>query len=174
MDRNVETLAKRVKLRRKQRGLSQGALAEASGLKQPDISKIELGLIQKTTAIARLADALGVSAKWLEFGTGSPEDPQPAELASEQVSLTLTDDAEVQLMMAMRTLMPDDRQRISAEIFAKAEEMRRHAEFIMRNPLTHAPYYQAIGRTTRLKTNEPASPAPKPAGKNDPPPPSAR
>lgn len=71
-----DTLGRRVAHARKQRGLTQAGLAKASGLKQPDISKIELGLIQKTTGIARLAQALHVPVDWLELGTG-PEPTWP-------------------------------------------------------------------------------------------------
>lgn len=66
-----DTLARRVAFARKERGMTQAGLAKASGLKQPDISKIELGLIQKTTGIARLAQALGVPVDWLEQGLGA-------------------------------------------------------------------------------------------------------
>lgn len=71
MARPVETLAQRLKLARQQRKLSQIQLAEASGMKQGDISKIETGRIQQTTGIARLAAALGVSPLWLEMGEGA-------------------------------------------------------------------------------------------------------
>ncbi len=70
MDRDTDTLARRLRLARKKRGLSQGELATKAGLKQPDISKIELGLIEKTTGIARLSRVLGVTAEWLESGDG--------------------------------------------------------------------------------------------------------
>lgn len=70
----LDTLGRRVAHARKQRGLTQAGLAMASGLKQPDISKIELGLIQRTTGIARLAVALQVPVDWLELGAG--DEPQ--------------------------------------------------------------------------------------------------
>lgn len=66
----LDTLGRRVAHARKQRKMTQAGLAKASGLKQPDISKIELGLIQKTTGIARLANALHVPVAWLEEGLG--------------------------------------------------------------------------------------------------------
>lgn len=73
--RPVETLGQRLKLARTRLGLTQGQLADAAGEKQPNISKLELGTIQETAAIARLADALGVSARWLERGdeNGAPD-----------------------------------------------------------------------------------------------------
>jgi len=66
----LDTLGRRVAHARKQRKMTQAGLAKASGLKQPDISKIELGLILKTTGIARLAGALQVPVAWLEEGQG--------------------------------------------------------------------------------------------------------
>lgn len=49
-------------------------LAARSGLRQPDVSKIERGKIQQTTGIARLAAALDVSPLWLELGDGGAPD----------------------------------------------------------------------------------------------------
>lgn len=160
MDRNVETLAKRVKLMRTRRGLSQAALAQATGLKQPDISKIELGLIEKTTGIARLAEALAVSAKWLEFGVGEPETDREAIDGSPR--LEVTDEQEIQLLQAFRALLPDDQGRIAAEIMAKAEEMRRHAAFLLDRALVQPPYFQSIARVTRAAADEPAPGPDKP------------
>jgi transcriptional regulator with XRE-family HTH domain len=71
---SLDTLAARTKRAREQRGMTQGELAEAVGMKQPDISKIERGLIQKTTGIARIASALRVPVLWLEIGDGHEPD----------------------------------------------------------------------------------------------------
>lgn len=70
----IETLGQRVHLARTRRGLTQTALAKAADMKQPDISKIELGLIQQTLGIARLAAALLVPVGWLEKGQGKEPD----------------------------------------------------------------------------------------------------
>jgi transcriptional regulator with XRE-family HTH domain len=66
----MESLAKRVKARRRELKLNQSQVAELAGLKQPDISKIELGLIQKTTEILGLARALQCNPDWLATGEG--------------------------------------------------------------------------------------------------------
>lgn len=66
----MDTLAKRVRLARKFRKLSQDQLAVLSGLKQPDISKIERGEILKTTGLLALARALQCSPNWLDTGDG--------------------------------------------------------------------------------------------------------
>jgi len=66
----MDTLAKRVRSARKYRKLSQDELAELSGLKQPDISKIERGDILKTTGLLALARALRCAPDWLDTGDG--------------------------------------------------------------------------------------------------------
>lgn len=72
-NKKMDTLAKRVKFRRKTLKLTQDKVAELSGLKQPDISKIELGRIQQTTEILGLARALKCNPDWLESETGPME-----------------------------------------------------------------------------------------------------
>ena len=69
--RPVTTLAQRLRLARKARKLTQDQLAQAAGENQPNISKLELGTISQTTAIARIADALRVPVRWLELGEGA-------------------------------------------------------------------------------------------------------
>ena len=70
----MTTFAKRVKDRRLELGLNQSQVAKASGLKQPDISKIELGLILKTMEPLGLARALQCSPYWLTTGEGAMAD----------------------------------------------------------------------------------------------------
>lgn len=70
------SLGRRLSLARTQRRLTQSQLALAADMRQPDISKIELGLIQQTTGIARLARVLQVPASWLELGEGDEPDWQ--------------------------------------------------------------------------------------------------
>lgn len=67
---HMETFANRVRTLREQLGLTQTELANLCGLKQPDISKIELGRIQQTIEILGLSRALGVSPDWLATGNG--------------------------------------------------------------------------------------------------------
>lgn len=78
MDRFSSTLAERVRRKRKALGISQEQLAKKSGLKQPDISKIERGDIQKTTGIVGLARALNCDPYWLETGVESQTTQLPA------------------------------------------------------------------------------------------------
>lgn len=69
----METFASRVSSRRVELGMTQGEVATQSGLKQPDISKIERGLILKTTELLGLAGALKCNPYWLESGKGPIE-----------------------------------------------------------------------------------------------------
>lgn len=70
----MENLAFRVKSRRKELGLTQDQVAKDAGLKQSDVSKIELGLIQKTTNLVGLARALKCRPEWLDDGSGDAFD----------------------------------------------------------------------------------------------------
>lgn len=70
LNQAVETLAKRLKHARTLRGMTQAQLSDASGVKQPDISKIERGEILKSTGLLGLARALSVSPDWLDVGDG--------------------------------------------------------------------------------------------------------
>jgi transcriptional regulator with XRE-family HTH domain len=74
MARHLDSLAQRVKHARNMRGMTQVQLARGASMKQPDISKIELGSIAQTTGIARLSKALRVPVEWLEFGAGPEPD----------------------------------------------------------------------------------------------------
>ncbi|MCY1166576.1 HTH-type transcriptional regulator PrtR [compost metagenome] len=79
---SLETLAQRLRFARKKRGISQDALAEISGVKQPDISKIERGSVLKPTSLLQLARALKINAYWLDVGDGEWESQTaPAHVA---------------------------------------------------------------------------------------------
>ena len=72
LNAGMENLAQRVKEARTRLGLSQTALALASGMQQADISKIENGKILRTTGAIALARALGCDPYWLDTGEGEP------------------------------------------------------------------------------------------------------
>ena len=74
LNKFMENLAKRVKARRKALGMKQAEVAKESGLQQADISKIETGAIQKTTALLGLARALKCRPEWLDTGDGEVSD----------------------------------------------------------------------------------------------------
>lgn len=76
---DLGSLAGRVRYARTLRRLTQDRLAELSGLKQGDISKIENGRILKTTGMPGLARALQCSVDWLDTGDG--EKPSDSAMA---------------------------------------------------------------------------------------------
>lgn len=108
--------------------MTQDQLADASGLKQPDISKLEVGGMLKTTGIARVSEALRVSARWLELGDGPEPDWEGLHTTRERsprfggvaqkLSLLSAEDAFPMLKWEailrdevpelFRTLLPDD------------------------------------------------------------------
>ncbi len=73
----MDNLGKRLRWARKQRAITQTELAERSGLKQSDISKIERGDTQRTTGLVALAKALSCNAGWLDTGDGTWDAPPP-------------------------------------------------------------------------------------------------
>lgn len=76
---DMNTIGDRIKKTREARGLSQGQLAKLVGYKrQSSIGNIETGLQAGSTKIAQLAEALNVSATWLETGIGDPDRRTPA------------------------------------------------------------------------------------------------
>jgi len=74
---DVDTFAQRLLFARRMRGLSQAALARASGVSQSAIASYENGSRKSTQKIFRLAQALQVDPVWLSMGTGAME-PAPA------------------------------------------------------------------------------------------------
>lgn len=68
-----KNLAQRLRDARKMRGLTQVQLANASGIKQSDISKIERGETLRPTGVIALAQVLNVSPHWLDTGDGAME-----------------------------------------------------------------------------------------------------
>ena len=71
MDRQPTTeLGQRVKALRQKKRWHQEDLAQATGLRQPVISRIELGRLQqpKMEMLRRLSEALGVGVDYLIFG----------------------------------------------------------------------------------------------------------
>lgn len=71
----MDTLAKRLRFLRKERGLSQEELAELSGVEQSLLSKLERGVIQRTTGLVALANALRCRPTWLDSGDGPMDAP---------------------------------------------------------------------------------------------------
>lgn len=68
------------------RGLSQQALARASGVSQTAIASYESGARKNPSKLFELARALDVRAEWLLHGTGPMEEPR-ANMASHDYAL---------------------------------------------------------------------------------------
>lgn len=66
----VDTIGKRLRWARKERKLTQQLLAERSGVRQSDISKIERDEIQRPTGLLALSRALRCNPDWLDTGDG--------------------------------------------------------------------------------------------------------
>ncbi|WP_066018682.1 helix-turn-helix domain-containing protein [Endozoicomonas atrinae] len=67
----MSTLGDRLRRVRKERGLSQAALAEAVGSRQSSINDIESGRNKKSVYLVKIAHALNVDPVWLENGSGN-------------------------------------------------------------------------------------------------------
>lgn len=68
LDGPSTTIGERLSLARAWAGLTQAKLAKRVGMEQTSISMLETGETQRTTYLAELARACGVSADWLAFG----------------------------------------------------------------------------------------------------------
>lgn len=69
-----ETLADRLNQAMALTGMSQGALAKASGIAQPTIWRLASGNARGSTKIVEIANALGVRVEWLSSGIGAMRD----------------------------------------------------------------------------------------------------
>lgn len=92
----METIGTRVKLERTAQGITRPALAQMTGIGYSTISELERGGMQTSTKLRLIADALGVSLRWLETGKGSKEAGSPAAHVS-RVLADETDDTYVRV-----------------------------------------------------------------------------
>jgi transcriptional regulator with XRE-family HTH domain len=75
---DLKTFAGRLKHAREKAGFeTQAALAKAAGMAQSAIANYESGTRKQPRNLLRLASTLGVSAVWLEFGTGDMQAQNP-------------------------------------------------------------------------------------------------
>lgn len=83
-----ETLADRLNQAMELSGMSQGALAKASGVAQPTIWRLASGNARGSTKIVEIANALGVKSEWLSTGVGQMRDDgqQPVAIPSQNLS----------------------------------------------------------------------------------------
>lgn len=80
----MNTFADRLRYTRRLRGLTQAELAKAARVSQGAIGNYERGLRRSAQSIFKIAEALGVNARWLDQGTGpmEPDPTAPAVLTS--------------------------------------------------------------------------------------------
>ena len=71
---NVATIGERIRKKRKELGLTQKQLADKLGVRYQTVQAWELNARNpKPETIKKFADALDVSANWLAFGDGNPD-----------------------------------------------------------------------------------------------------
>ena len=77
------TIGQRIKMARKNAGLSQAELARRVGVSQPGIANWESGVHDpRPLMLVRLADALQLSQDWLAAGQRSPDESDPQAAAA--------------------------------------------------------------------------------------------
>lgn len=79
----MNTLGKRLKFARKEKGLTQAELQKMSCVSQQMISLIESEKVESTTEVFNLSEALDVNPKWLATGNGEMKQ-QETELTREE------------------------------------------------------------------------------------------
>lgn len=73
-DMKKTTLSERLNIAMQKRGMTQGALAKASGVAQPTIWRLTSGGAKASRKVVDIANALKVSVDWLANGDGEMED----------------------------------------------------------------------------------------------------
>jgi len=121
----MESIGKRIRSVRKERKLTQKALAARVGMSQSLLSELETGEVPTTTYVAALAHVLGVQARWLDCGLGAKyatdatANPEPAAVmdASEDEAALLRD---------WRELLPEKRDSYVKAVQRDADEARAY------------------------------------------------
>lgn len=77
----MDSIGTRVRLEREAQGIDRKELARLTGIGYSTISELERGGMQTSTKLRVIADALGVSLRWLETGKGpkAAAEPTPAD-----------------------------------------------------------------------------------------------
>ena len=108
------------------RNVSTKQLADALGVSSQAVTQVLSGSSKALTAAnaARAAQFLSVSFFWLATGEGAMEDkPSRDEMALTQ--------QERDIVIALRVLLPTDRERLIADILAHARDQVRQLEEVM-------------------------------------------
>jgi transcriptional regulator with XRE-family HTH domain len=80
---NIATFGERLRFARKNLSIKQVELAKTSGVSQPLISHLEQMKARRSSFVAVLAKALGVSVMWLETGEGNMWDSMAPAVAED-------------------------------------------------------------------------------------------
>lgn len=141
--------------------MSQGNLAKAAGVSQSTIGNVEAGLRQQPRQLNAIAKALGLHAEWLESGKGPRVVVeaygghfQAAELIAGEADRAPYGD----LLADLDDLLPEDIERFKAEIHERAEQMRRHRDYLLTK--AGAKEIASAAKVAHI----PAAPPPKPQG----------
>lgn len=78
------SIGARIKTLRLKQNMSRTSLARAAGMAYSTVADIENGHMQSSTRLPEIARALGVSAYWLQTGTGHPESEAAPPLAARE------------------------------------------------------------------------------------------
>ncbi len=70
----METIGTRLRKERSQQNISRTSLAQMTGVGYSTLAELERGGMQTSTKLRVIADALGVSLRWLETGKGPKEE----------------------------------------------------------------------------------------------------
>lgn len=94
MKNEMSTLSSRLIFAMQEKGMSQGALAKASGLAQPTIWRIVSGKAQGSSKITDIAKALDVTPNWLMHGT-EPMRPNGIMTPGVRLQFEVPDEGEI-------------------------------------------------------------------------------
>lgn len=112
------SIGTRIREARKSANMTQQQLAAKSGIKQATISELETGESAGSKYLASLADALGVSAFWLETGRG-PRSTEAGGVRQNDAQMILAYEDEAGLLDLYRRT--DDRGRFDIIKLALSE-----------------------------------------------------
>lgn len=127
-----ETLADRLSQAMEMTGMSQGALAKASGVAQPTIWRLVSGNAKGSTRIVDIANALGVRPDWLSSGEGEMSEegqkPTPKQVPNE-AGVYRVDVLDITVSAGPGTYMISD----SVEVLHAIEFTSEHAKSLFGN-----------------------------------------
>jgi len=144
----METMGERIRAEREDQGLSRATVAKRAKIAPSTLSDLELGYSTQSVALHRIADALGVSARWLETGTGgkrsTAREGDNSGMAEVHIGIALT-------VQAMVATTPDAGQRLVSRLES------------LPNGLPDRPFLKALIDTIRAELAQQALlPAPTP------------